>query len=99
GEIEDDLETEGTEQESQGQGGQDNLDEQPEGSKSGRNKGGVTVNLAVDSSTTFSVSRRLVRKCQRYWAACPAPYATSPTWRRKWANCKSASRPPRRDRS
>jgi hypothetical protein len=51
GEIEDDLETEGTEQESQGQGGQDNLDEQPEGSKSGRNKGGVTVNLAVDSSS------------------------------------------------
>ena len=45
------------------------------------------------SSTTSSASRRLVRKCPRCWAACRAPWGTSPRSPRKWANCRSASRP------
>ena len=50
------------------------------------------------SSTTFSASRRQVRKYRRCWAACPPPWDISPTWPRKWASCRSASPRPRKVR-
>ena len=50
-EIEVDPVTDGSEKETQEPGGQDDLDEEPEPQRSGRGKGGVTVNLAVDSSS------------------------------------------------
>jgi len=43
------------------------------------------------SSTTFSVLPRLALRFRRCWAACPPPSATSQTWQRKWASCRSAS--------
>ena len=46
------------------------------------------------SSTTSSASRRPAPKFRRCWAACLRPWATSRTWPRKWASCRSAS-PPR----
>ena len=51
------------------------------------------------SSTTSSGSRRPGRKCRRCSAACRRPSATSRRCSRKWASCRSASRPRRRDRS
>jgi hypothetical protein len=51
GQIERDPEDEDTEEETQERGSQDDVDEDPEPQRAGRNKGGVTVNLAVDSSS------------------------------------------------
>jgi len=51
GELEDDPETEGVEQEAQEPDGEDDLDEELQAQRTGRNKGAVTVNLAVDSSS------------------------------------------------
>jgi F-type H+-transporting ATPase subunit beta len=51
------------------------------------------------SSTTSSASPRRARKCRRCSAACPPPSATSRRCRRRWARCRSASRPRPRDRS
>jgi ATP synthase F1 beta subunit len=50
-------------------------------------------------STTFSASRRLVRKCRRCSAVFPLPSATSRRWPPKWAHCRSVSLPLRRARS
>ena len=51
------------------------------------------------SSTTSSASRRPAPKCRRFSAACRAPSATSRTWPRRWASCRSASPRRRRARS
>ena len=50
------------------------------------------------SSTTSSASRRRAPRFRRCWAACLRPWATSRTWRRRWASCRSALLRPARAR-
>ncbi len=44
------------------------------------------------SSTTSSASPRRVPRSPRCWAACPPPWATSPTWLMRWVCFRSALR-------
>jgi F-type H+-transporting ATPase subunit beta len=50
--------------------------------------------LRCSSSTTSSASRKRDLRYQRCSAACRRLSATSRTWPRRWANCRSASLPP-----
>ena len=51
------------------------------------------------SSTTSSASPRRARKCRRFSAAFPRPWAISRRWRPTWARCRSGSPRPTRARS
>jgi F-type H+-transporting ATPase subunit beta len=44
--------------------------------------------LFIDNIFRFTQAGSRFPRC---WAACPRPWATSPTWPRRWANCRSAS--------
>ena len=61
-----------------------------------RDEEGADTLLFIDNIFRFTQADRKSPRCS---AACPAPSATSRTWPRKWANCRSASLPPRKVRS
>lgn len=57
----------------------------------------IKARTCSSSSTTFSASRRRVRKCRRCWAVFLRRWAISRRSRPRWARCRSAS--PRRPRA